>query len=355
MFKNRVEYTLVFIYTLLYFLFFHNFFFFYLFLIVVALPFISFFVSRNIWKKSGAEISAPLTVIYGSGDMGVDFVTENSSRLPIPGIFLRFIAENAYYPNEEIQEMKLPLKTGRNSYRWNIQSVYSGRIVIKGIEVSMPDYLGLFVFKKEWPAQAAVSVIPPKDDIVMDIIENSFIQGEEQEANSTNSTEDVTRIKQFREYVPGDRMQRVNWKISAKHDTLYVKEYERLFNRTLTLLVELRRDSDSIGFLDELITAFYSAGEKLLEMEMPFRVCWYDCETNRFITENVDDNESFIEVLEQMYLMQSYTEYYAYEKYNEAGLGVNDRAVYFTSPSFEGADKHTLLGAYKESVVLICL
>ena len=74
----------------------------------------------------------------------------------------------------------------------------------------------------------------------------------------------------LRLYAPGDRMQRVNWKISAKYDDLYVKEFELMYDRTLTLLIELRRDSDEVGFLDELITAFYSAALRLIELEITF-------------------------------------------------------------------------------------
>lgn len=355
MLKSRIKYALTAAVCLALFIFYHNFFFFYLLLTVALIPFISYFASRYVWNKTGVKASIKIPGIGAGNDVPIEFTVENKSALPIQNIKFRFKAENGFYPNEEIQEMTLPVRRGTNVYGWSVKSIYAGRIIINGIDISMTDYLGLKRFEREWDCSAYINVIPAQSDVIMNVMENVMTAGDDTEIDAADSTEDVTQVKELREYRPGDRLQHINWKVSAKHEDLFVKEFEREYNRTLTLLVELRSDSEEIGFLDELITAFYSSAVKLIEMEIRFYASWYDTATGSFHSELVEASDGLLDVMSQMYMMNSYKEYHAYEKYREITHGRNDTAVYFTSPSFEGADETNIIGNYKEKVLLICL
>ena len=56
---------------------------------------------------------------------------------------------------------------------------------------------------------------------------------------------------QHREYVPGDDLRRVDWKVWAKQDRLYVKQYEEDTNLRCCLIVDT---SGSMGFGSKGIT-----------------------------------------------------------------------------------------------------
>jgi len=43
----------------------------------------------------------------------------------------------------------------------------------------------------------------------------------------------------FREYHPGDDLRRIDWKLSAKHKTLYVREYSNIHNNLPLIIVDL--------------------------------------------------------------------------------------------------------------------
>lgn len=351
---NRIAYALMLAVCTALFLFYHNFFFLYLLIAVGLLPAVSFFASKSVAAKVKASLFVPFETIGPDNDIPVEFRIENGSFLPMPDVRLEYKVQNGFYPNDEIQEIKLPLHRGMKKYEWIIKSVYAGRISIEGRKMLIRDYLGLFTFKKEWQAEASLSVIPNQSDIIMNVIGSVMTLGDDSETDSGESIEDVTQVREFREYRPGDRMQRVNWKISAKHDELYVKEFEQVFNQQLSLLVELRRDSDQVGFLDELLTAFWSAAAKLIDMDIRFSVRWYDCKAGVFRSENVEEESGLIDAVNQMYLMKSYEGYPAYEHFKGIA-GNSDAAVYFTSPSFGGYDESKKLGTFKERVTIICL
>lgn len=355
MLRNRILYALILIAVIALFIFYHNFFFFYLLLITAILPILSVNVSRYVWKNTEAQITTSVSSIGCKNDIPVEFIIDNKTVFPMPALKLSFKTENNFYPNEESQQVTLPLRKGTNKYGWSINSIYAGRVSFTGEKINMPDYFGLVVFEKEWDYESNINVMPLQSDVIMNVIESTLTEGDDQENDSCNSVDDVTQVKEFREYIPGDRIQKVNWKISAKHDNLYVKVFEQEYNRTLTLLVELRRDSEEVGFLDELLTAFYSAALKLMDMEIRFRIQWYDAATDRFMTESISDPDSLDDAIHQMYMMESYKEFYAFEKYEESEHGKYDMAVYFTSPSFDGYDEAKRIGTFKERVALICL
>lgn len=353
--RNRDEYFTISVVSIALFIFFHNFFFFYLLLVVLTLPFISFFVSKYIWNRLEVRAEIPLYTIGENNDIPVEFTVNNPTIFPLPGLRLQFTADNRFYPNSEKQEMSLPVRRGVNKYTWNIKSVYSGLVSLHGEKMRAQDFMGLFVFKRDWECSAGVSVMPKQSEVVMNIIETTLTEGDEQQFDSGVSTENVSQVKEFRLYRPGDRMQRVNWKISARHDELYVKEFEQEYNRNLTLLVELRRDSDETGFLNELITAFYSAAAQLLSMEIRFNVSWYNTELGSFQSQAVEEADGLTDVMQQMYMADSYEGYYAFEHYKELPHGKKDMAIYFTSPAFEEYNPDNKLGTFRESVDLICL
>ena len=355
MLKSRIKYGLTAAICLALFIFYHNFFFFYLFLVVALMPFVSYFASKYVWKKTDVKASIKLSSLGANNDIPIEFKVENKAGLPIQNVKFRFTAENGFYPNEEIQEMTLPVRRGTNVYGWSVKSIYAGRFIIKGIDMSMTDYLGLKKFERKWDCSAYIDIMPAQSDVIMNVVENVMTAGDDTEIDTADSTADVTQVKELREYRPGDRLQHINWKVSAKHEDLFVEEFEREYNRTLTLLVELRSDSEEIGFLDELITAFYSSALKLIEMEIRFYASWYDSSTESFRSELVEEEDGLLDVMSQMFMMSAYKDFCAYEKYRERPHGGNDAAVYFTSPSFEGADDNNIIGNYKEKVLLICL
>ncbi|MDD5948950.1 MAG: DUF58 domain-containing protein [Lachnospiraceae bacterium] len=353
--KNRIGYFCIVVMVVVLLLFYHNYFFFLLFIAVIGLPIFSFSVARVVFRKLSLEVGIPVTFVEEKNSIPIQFVVKNGTFFPMPGLHFWFRVENEFYSNQERQDVALPIYAGEQRYDWSVTSVYAGRICLRGEKIRMQDYLGLFVFQRELALERTVCVIPEKSQVIMNWVEASVRDGEEQEMDTENSVEDVTQVKEIREYKPGDRLQRIHWKLSTKQEELYVKEYEREYNRTLTLLVELRQDSDEVGFLNSIITAFYSTACRLLEEEMKFQVQWFDVRQNCFQTERVEEEEDLLDVLQQIYMMQTYKDWEAYVKYKEGEHGRADMAIYFTSVTFPDYNPEMRIGTFEDRVMLVCL
>ncbi len=78
---------------------------------------------------------------------------------------------------------------------------------------------------------------------------DGFLSGQHQSRHFGNSIE----FRQHRQYVPGDDPRSVDWKVWAKQDRLYVKQYEMDTNLRLALLVDV---SQSMAFGSTAMTKF---------------------------------------------------------------------------------------------------
>lgn len=58
-----------------------------------------------------------------------------------------------------------------------------------------------------------------------------------------NTHEDYTGIKNIREYAPGDNIKKIHWKLSAKQNNLYTKEFELSANTKINVFIDAYEDS----------------------------------------------------------------------------------------------------------------
>lgn len=85
---------------------------------------------------------------------------------------------------------------------------------------------------------------------------------------------DRTETWQIREYVPGDTLQQIHWKLSSKHSRLMVREGSLPVDRSLTVFLDLADDSRTPAAADALLEAVSSVSQALAEAGLPFRLAW---------------------------------------------------------------------------------
>ena len=99
----------------------------------------------------------------------------------------------------------------------------------------------------------------------------------------------------MREYVPGDRIQKIHWKLSAKSDTLLVREDSQPLACAVVLLLDpftgrrMRKKSATQCYLSMAADLVFS----FLNAACPLFVAWYSSETKDVVRLRVDDEESF--------------------------------------------------------------
>lgn len=157
-----------------------------------------------------------------------------------------------------------------------------------------------FAVKAPTPRPASVGVIPPIPDIkassqlfrsIADVVRTS----EEDEANDTSMmmTTNTTPGYVHREYVQGDPLKRINWKLSTKKSKLMVRLDEAAASVQPVLVLDLFRRSgvlpeNAVRAEEKLICSFFGLLSLLLDQGIACNFI-YRSSSGEVVTETVDN------------------------------------------------------------------
>ncbi|MGI6107630.1 MAG: DUF58 domain-containing protein [Lachnospiraceae bacterium] len=207
----------------------------------------------------------------------------NKGRLPVTSADLVITVRNRLDDVEEEYEMNIRCAAG-SSVRvpFTFSSTYCGVVRMVVEEARIHDYLSLFTRRKKLRFVRDTVIMPHLYELQTVITEDSAAWDEDSdEFDKHHPGDDPSEIFQMREYRQGDKMSRVNWKMSARLDTIVVKDLSRPISNSVALFLDLRYRS-----IDEAQSVFelcYSLSMSLLDKECHHRIIWCrDASTLRF-------------------------------------------------------------------------
>lgn len=167
-------------------------------------------------------------------------------------------------------------------YRFPVK--YCGKYALFMEKAGVCDYLGMFRFKIGKGMQSRVQVLPDFYEIPVEVGEytrNFPVDGEEYDPH--RSGDDPSEIFQIREYRPGDGMQRIHWKMSAKAGEWMTKEYGLPVGCCVLFLLDLhqeKRKEIEASRLDQILETAVSISYSLMMAECLHYAAWYEERTN---------------------------------------------------------------------------
>jgi len=106
---------------------------------------------------------------------------------------------------------------------------YCGVVRIRLLDVKAYDMFNMFKYDVESISESEFIVLPTFDNIIEEIELTESGDGEEEELQYKKG-DDVSQISQIRNYIPGDKLQNIHWKLSSKTEELQVKEYSEPYS-----------------------------------------------------------------------------------------------------------------------------
>lgn len=132
--------------------------------------------------------------------------------------------------------------------------------------------------------------------------------GESMQALGTNLTPlplagtDVREVQQYREYQEGDSVKNIHWKLSARSEELWVKEFSRSDERRVELFLDLiERNACSAEEMDAFYEVFLALLLGLLEKYDSVYLYWYCWQEKALIVQRVTGEEQYQETLAKLY------------------------------------------------------
>lgn len=212
-------------------------------------------------KKMYVKVEAEKYEMISGDTNNLVIKVYNNSIFSVPYIEIKNTLISRVLPRDRGNIISLGInsqKIIRKSFNINTRGhYYVGETVC-----NISDVLGVFSVKKNYKHKKSVKVYPK----VYDLNSVRIVGSNLKEFNTKNikaynkGPESAETIKNIREYRIGDSYKRINWKVTAKHGKLFVKEYESSESPRIHVFLDLRKSGfvlDKNGEKEEAIVEFY--------------------------------------------------------------------------------------------------
>ncbi|MCR5691679.1 MAG: DUF58 domain-containing protein [Eubacterium sp.] len=236
-----------------------------------------------------------------------------------------------------------------------IPAMNCGNLAITVKKVRIYDYLSIFAWTigKNFETQN-VLILPPLKELHL---------GKDRWYNETSEDsdrfslykkgDDPSEIFDIREFVDGDKIQRIHWKLSSKTSQLMVKEGSLPLAKLVNVFIDLaipghkeERKQNS----NRLVQGIYSLAMYMIEHAIPLQFIWYDRQPDVIHEEIVEDEEELIWMLQDLFKSDPTEDpEELVNRYTEWGDGkALESAIYLTVADHEDLDNCGLVRDHLE-------
>lgn len=278
--------------------------------LIPVLILISFILSRYI----KVQIEVPYYHVRKNNIFKINVHLSNSGILPVSLINVRLVCINEFTGKElKFSEQGMIDGKGNTTIEFMLESGYLGRFTIKGDSIYVSDYLGVFSWKiKLKNISDEFMVLPQFKRIYIGGDGVTKNKHEWEQYSHTISGEDTSEVFDVHEYRPGDTLQKMHWKLSAKVDEYMVKEYSMPIENMVLVFLDLYYEDtgaftqdEQDRFLEELAALSWS----MMELKLSHAVIWYSENDNTVSVSVVEYENDVYKMIESVCNDKIYEEY----------------------------------------------
>lgn len=297
-----ILYIILFIASFFFYILYVGSFSFYLFAFLLITPVVLFVMHKSISKKVSVSFLTSQKVASRSSKMPVVMKIQNSSKLPVSNMIIEIEYYNTLDGQVNLMKINTPLYPNDVHYlTMHVSAKHYGTIKMRIKRCRIVDMLKLFKIKIPLTDSARLFgectfTIVPEYIAIENNIANYSEMGLETDDYSKNSKgDDPSEIFDIHEYINGDKINRIHWKLTAKQDKTMVKDYSLPISNSIVMIVDLNIDTDKNDYMliyDTIIETVASISNYLIENETPHKVVWFDKNKNENMIISVRDEET---------------------------------------------------------------
>lgn len=288
MLKNRVFYVLLLFAMAMIYIFTNTYYTLTLLGLCIFLPVLSLVLM--LFSRRGLTMTLKVPATAEKKDASLTYTFENSSIFPVAQLVFLVQMENQL--TGSINQRKINATVGgRKTVRaeLSMQNSKVGTVLISTKKIRVYDAFGLFAFKKPDLADEMTVVYPDMKDIEVLMEKPVETSGDGSRYSPDRPGQDVSEIFALREYVPGDEIRKIHWKLSSKIDRTMLRDFSLPLNYSVFLLMELKQETETL--MDAVVELYLSLSRALLETGINHNLGWYDSGEGAFHVRELDDFE----------------------------------------------------------------
>lgn len=291
------------------FYFLHSHFHFLLLVVMLVAPVIS--VLLAFYMRSKINVTVENRVVrekygYQNKESFVSVKVQNKTWCVTLDAKLELVVKNTFFGTEGTRIVSVPIYA-RKGYELELPIVPTlpGMVQIQVKSISIKDLMGFVMLKKRFETVGEISVMPEKiSDINYETVnlEQGMLESEE----SSKKGNDFSDVHEIREYIPGDKLMSIHWKLSAKRDILMVKDRVSMSDKQLVIVPELC--NLDVKNLEIILVTTYSIIKYLIEDKTTVRLMYWSEGRYEYEDIRIDYIEELNEAFAKMFYEGTYAD-----------------------------------------------
>jgi uncharacterized protein (DUF58 family) len=272
---------------------FHSYVNFLLLLGLLVFPVYSVWGLYQVKDKLQLKIAVPTEPMDKKDEFYLRFTLHNPTWFPLVNATIKMTVSNPFYCQLGEHFLNMPVRAKRDTeVVYPVEMDYCGRLLVQAQEIKLWDLTG--IVEVVVPVQEEREcLVFPKGELRNQEAGQIYMRGVTEAMESREKGYDFSEVSGIREYIPGDKLQNIHWKLSVKKDELMVKERVSVSALQLNVVVELAND-EHMG-LEAVLELADSITKSLVAQNLPFTVFYYSTNlgelTSMYIGSEVDRRE----------------------------------------------------------------
>ncbi len=226
------------------------------FMMLLALI-LSFVIKKLVSDKIQITVASKTTQVAKGDTIEISFDIFKNSWLPTPFIEVCFnSSKNIKAMSPEKFRIALGFSKEPGTYKISYRAEHFGMAHIEVSSVKLIDYLGLFhstvkteKFESRFGVLPVIHEMSGQNELLRICCDASSYDDNAQEADESAPIGTGVAGYEHREYVIGDPIKRINWKLSSKRDSLMIRLDEKLEAVSQAIIFDCTDEGvDNIGY-----------------------------------------------------------------------------------------------------------
>ena len=268
--------------------------------LMLLIPLIS--LPIHLYLKKHLNIKIEAAVSQRKGDEGSITVNiHNPTVFPALRIRCDLVVQNQLNREKHSQKIMtyaLSKKKQKNTLR--VGSEYCGRIRIAVPKVTLYYCFGLIGIRYSCEDVAHMTVQPDTFETAVILVPNSSSTDDSELYSQDLPGMDLTETYQIREYVPGDSIRQIHWKLSNKFDKLIVRDPGLPITRNVLVFWERTGESGDPDVIDAQAEVIISLCRSLMDNGIQFNIGWNDTDRNLCVIHEIRDMDELVGIIPRL-------------------------------------------------------
>lgn len=303
-FRSIMRYMIIIILNIFVMWIFHSYLNFLLLIGLLLFPFYSIYGVCQVKKKAEFMLYLPAEPMKKEEEFKLRFVLKNPTIFPLLNATVKLRIANRFYREDGIHFLNIPVRArNKSEIVYPIMMDYCGRFAVKAESIQFADLLGIYEVTLPLTEEKECLIFPSGRE------RNSeagrlYVQGVSESMESKEKGYDFSEVSGIREYIPGDKLQNIHWKLSVKKDELMVKERVSVSAMQLNVLVDLANDESMR--LEAVLELADSITKAFVSQNLPFTVYYYSTNLGALKESYIGNETERMQWLEMVLYDQSY-------------------------------------------------